>query len=200
IRNLVFYDTNPGVPVLTEESVQYIGDLGIWDIYGLTPPLEFDYPFHTINGEQICNIWQILFRTSLFDEVRPDLSGTLLMGCRISLILAMLLGAIFFFVIITMQIREMKKGNKELGIYLLVGYVLVVITFILFVVKYPYTCSANYRYVVISILYTAIGLLQVSDKPRIKTKAHNVFVSVVQYGFIALLTLITLILLVWNQW
>lgn len=200
IRNLVFYDTNPGVPVLTEESVQYIGDLGIWDIYGLTPPLEFGYPFHTINGEQICNIWQILFRTSLFDEVRPDLSGTLLMGCRISLILAMLLGSVFFFVIITMQIREIKKGNKELGIYLLVGYVLVVITFILFVVKYPYTCSANYRYVVISILYTAIGLLQVSDKPRIKTKAHNVFVSVVQYGFIALLTLITLILLVWNQW
>lgn len=200
IRNLLFYDTNPGVPVLTEESVQYIGDLGIWDIYGLTPPLEFGYPFHTINGDQICNIWQILFRTSLFDEVRPDLSDVLLMGCRISLILAMLLGAIFFVVIIVMQIREIRAGHKELGVYLLTGYLLVVVTFILFVVKYPYTCSANFRYVVISILYTGIGLLQLSDKPRIKTKAHLIFAALVQYGFVAFILLITSILLVWNQW
>lgn len=200
IRNLVFYHTNPGVPAMTEESIQYIGDLSFWDIYGITPPLKLDYPFHTLNGEDICNIWQILFRTSLFDEVRPDLPDILMMGCRISLLLAMVLGFIFFFVTILMQIREIKKGDKELGIYLLVGYVMVVFTFILFVVKYPFTCSANFRYVVIGLLYTAIALLQVSDKPRIQTKGHFVFASIMQYGFFTLIALLTAILLVWNQW
>ena len=95
---------------------------------------------------------------------------------------------------------KIKKGDKELGIYLLVGYVMVVFTFILFVVKYPFTCSANFRYVVIGLLYTAIALLQVSDKPRIQTKGHFVFASIMQYGFFTLIALLTAILLVWNQW
>ncbi len=200
IRNLVFYQTNPGVPAMTEESIQYIGDLSLWDIYGVTPSLALDYPFHTLYGDQICNIWQILFRTSLFDEIRPELPDALLIGCRICLLLAMILGAIFFVVTIIMQIREIKKGNKELGTFLMTGYVLVVITFILFVAKYPFTCSANYRYVVIGLLFTAISLLQLSDKPRMQSKAHHIFAAIMQYGFLALIVLLTVILFVWNQW
>lgn len=200
IRNLVFYNTNPGVPVVTEESIMYIGDLSVWNVYVLPQALELDYPFHTLNGEQICNIWQILFRTSLFSEIRPELPDFLMMGCRIALLLAMILGTIFFFVTIVMQIREIKKGDKELGIFLLVGYVMVVLTFILFVVKYPFTCSANYRYVVVGLLFTAISMLQLSDKSRIRTTAHKVFASIMEYGMFTLLALLTAILLVWNQW
>lgn len=200
IRNLVFYNTNPGVPAMTEESIQYIGDLSFWDIYGITPPLELEYPFHTLNGEQICNIWQILFRTSIFDEVRPELSDFLLIACQTALLLAMILGFIFFFVTIAMQIREIKKGDKELGIFLLVGYVMVVLTFILFVIKYPFTCSANYRYVVIGLLFTAISLLQLSDKPRIQSPGHRIFASLMEYGIFTMIALLMGILLVWNQW
>ncbi len=200
IRNLVFYDTNPGVPVLTEESVQYIGKFSFWDIYGIPSSLELEYPFHTINGSQICNIWQILFRTSIYDEIRPDLSDFLLTGSRVALLLAMILGVTLFIVTIVMQIREIKKGNQELGIFLLTGYVLVVLTFIAFVMKYPYTCSANYRYVVIGLLFNVIGLLQLSDKPRITTARHRIIASITEYGVFALVALLTSILLVWNQW
>lgn len=200
IRNLVFYDTNPGVPVLTEESEQYIGKFSYWDIFGIPSSLELDYPFHTINGNQICNTWQILFRTSLFDEIRPDISDFLLMCCRIALVLAVLLGIILFFVTIIMQIREIKKGDKELGIFLLVGYVFVVLTFIAFIIKYPYTCSANYRYVVVGLLFSTIGLIQLSDKPRMQTTAHKVFAAVVEFGVFALIAILTGVLLVWNQW
>ena len=200
IRNLVFYDTNPGVPVVTEESILYLGDLPKFYTYVFQPQLHLDYPFHSLHGEQICNIWQILFRTSLFDEIRPELPDFLLIGCQAALLLAMTLGTIFFFVTIIMQIREIKKGNKELGIFLLTGYVMVVLTFILFVLKYPFTCSANYRYVVIGLLFTAIAMIQLSDKPRIQTKSHRIFAAVMEYGMFALIALITSILLVWNQW
>lgn len=200
IRNLVFYDTNPGVPVVTEESILYLGDLPLLHTYLFQPQLHLNYPFHSLDGEQICNIWQILFRTSLFDEIRPALSDFLLIACQTVLILAMTLGFIFFFVTIIMQIREIKKGDKELGIFLLTGYVMVVLTFILFVVKYPFTCSANYRYVVIGLLFTAIAMIQLSDKARIQTKFHRIFAAVMEYGMFAFIALITSILLVWNQW
>lgn len=56
VRNLLFYDTNPGVPVLTESSEQYIGKFSYWQIFGLPSSLDLDYPFHTINGNTNCNI------------------------------------------------------------------------------------------------------------------------------------------------
>lgn len=200
IRNLVFYDTNPGVPVLTEESEQYIGRFSYWDIFGIPSALELDYPFHTINGNQICNAWQILFRTSLFDEVRPDLSDFLLMCCRIALVLAVILGIVLFFVTIIMQIREIRTGDKELGIFLLVGYVMVVLTFIAFIIKYKYTCSANYRYVVVGLLFSTVGFVQLADRSRMKTTGHKVFASIVEFGVFALVAILTGVLLVWNQW
>lgn len=200
IRNLLFYDTNPGVPVVTEESIMYLGDLSKVQTYLFQPQLNLDYPFHNLNGEQICNIWQILFRTSLFDEIRPDLSDFLLVCCQAALILGMTLGTVYFFVTICMQIREIRHGNQELGIFLLTGYIMVVLTFILFVVKYPFTCSANYRYVVIGLLFTAISMIQVSDRTRMKTKAHRILSSILEYGMSAFILLITLILLFWNQW
>ena len=200
IRNLIFYDTNPGVPVLTEASEQYIGKFSYWEIFGIPSALELEYPFHTINGNTICNTWHILFRTSLFDEIRPELSDFLLMCCRIALVLASTLGIVLFFVTIIMAIREIKSGNKDLGIFLLVGYVLVVLTFIAFIIKYPYTCSANFRYVVVGLLFSIIGFIQLCDKPRIKSTGHKLFASIVEFGVFSFVTIITLVLLVWNQW
>lgn len=200
VRNLVFYDTNPGVPVLTEESEQFIGRFSYWDVFGIPSSLELEYPFHTINGYTICNVWHILFRTSLFDEIRPDLSDFLLMCCRIALVLAATLGIVLFIITIIMEIREIKKGDKDLGVFLLVGHVIVFLTFIAFIVKYMYTCSANYRYVVVGLLFSTIGLLQFSDKSRMHNKTHAVLSCVVEFGVFAFVTIITLVLLVWNQW
>lgn len=200
IRNLVFYHTNPGVPILPPESEQYIGKFSYWQIFGLPASPELAYPFHTINGNTICNAWQILFRTSIFDEVRPELSNFLLMNCRIALILATLLGILLFIINIVMAIREIRKGNRELGVFLLVGYVLVVLTFIAFIIKYPYTCSANFRYVVVGLLFSVIGLIQFCDRSRMESKAHKICASLLEFLVFAFVAIITLILLTWNQW
>ena len=200
IRNLVFYRTNPGVPVLTEESVLYIGRHSWLRIFGIPSDLVMQYPFHTINGNQICNSWLILFRTSIFAEIRPDNLGDFLMAlCQLALLLTMTFGVIFALVTIIVQIQEIKKGDKELGIFLLTGYLSVIITFIGFIIKYPYTCSCDFRYVVISILFCAIALYQVNNR-AVFGHFHTLCVSVLNYGIIAILTLTTSILLFWNQW
>lgn len=200
IRNLVFYNTNPGVPILPPESEQYIGKFSYQQIFGLPASMELAYPFHTINGNTICNTWQILFRTSIFDEVRPELSDFLLQCCRVALILAATLGILLFVINILMAIREIRKGNRELGVFLLVGYVLVVLTFIAFIIKYPYTCSANFRYVVVGLLFSVIGLIQFCDRSRMESRIHQVCAAILEYLVLAFVILITLVLLTWNQW
>ncbi len=200
LRNLIFYRTNPGVPVLTEESVLYIGRYTYLDIFGIPSDFVIRYPFHTINGKQICNAWLILFRTSIFAEIRPtDLSEVLMITCRMALILTMLLGVICAILTVIVEINEIKKGDKELGIFLLTGYISVVITFIAFIIKYPYTCSCDFRYVVISILFTAITLYQVNSK-KLSNRVLNLSIGVINFGIISILFLTTTILLFWNQW
>ena len=199
IRNLVFYRTNPGVPVLTEESVLYIGKFPYSQIFGIPSDFIMRYPFHTINGKQICNAWLILFRTSIFAEVRPsELNDVLMTLCRVALILTMIFGVICALLTVIIEIKEIKKGDKEIGIFLLTGYLSVIITFIAFIIKYPYTCSCDFRYVVISILFTAISLYQANTR---KTgNASTIFVGIINLGMLTILSLTTTILLFWNQW
>lgn len=200
IRNLLFYRTNPGVPVLTEKSVLYIGRHSVSEIFGIPHDFIMRYPFHTINGNQICNSWLILFRTSIFAEIRPDnLSDVLMAACQLALLLTMIFGILFALTTIYVQIYEIRKGDKELGIFLLTGYLAVIITFVGFVIKYPYTCSCDFRYIVISILFTAITIHQINNK-RTFGRFNTLIVSFLNWGIIAILTLTTSILLFWNQW
>ena len=99
-----------------------------------------------------------------------------------------------------MAIREIRKGNRELGVFLLVGYVLVVLTFIAFIIKYPYTCSANFRYVVVGLLFSVIGLIQFCDRSRMESRVHHICAAILEYLVLAFVILITLVLLTWNQW
>ena len=122
------------------------------------------------------------------------------MCCRIALVLASTLGIVLFVITIFMEIREIRKGDKDLGVFLLVGHVIVFLTFIAFIVKYMYTCSANYRYVVVGLLFSTVGLLQFSDKSRMNGKGHQLLASIVEFGVFAFVSIITLVLLVWNQW
>ena len=59
---------------------------------------------------------------------------------------------------------------------------------------------ASWAVPVIGLLYTAIAMIQLSDKARIQTKFHRIFAAVMEYGMFAFIALITSILLVWNQW
>lgn len=199
LRNLIFYHTNPGVPVLTESSVLYIGRFSYLDIFGIPKDFIMRYPFHTINGKQICNSWLIVFRTSIFAEIRPDnLSDVFMYLSRLALLLTMTAGVIFAILTVIMQLEEWKKRNRELGIFLLVGYVSVIITFIGFIIKYPYTCSADFRYVVISILFTAITLYQMNHYS--KKSSAKICTGIMNFMIAALLICTTTILLFWNQW
>ncbi len=201
IRNLLFYNTNPGVPVLTESSVLYLGNHSFYEIFGLPASLTMDYPFHTINASQTSNAWLILLRTSIFAEIRPsNLSDFMMVLCRAAFLLTLVSSVVTGILLIYHQIKSLQKQNqKDLSIFMLTGYVAVLLTFILFIIKYPYTCSADFRYVAIITLFSAVTIYQVGNTDM-QSRFGKLIKSVFMFLTGAMLVLTTTVFLFWNQW
>lgn len=201
VRNLVKFGDQPGVPVATETSFLYTGNYSFWELFGFPSDLQIDQPFHNIHASELWNSWLILFRTSIFSEVNPpELPDIMFILCQLSIILAMILGLTLFIITIIMEIREIKKGDKELGIYLFTAYIFVIITFIAFIIKYPFTCSADFRYVVIGLVLNAIAYLQFSDTTKSSANIRKLILQLLNYLLTFFLILITAIFILWNQW
>ena len=91
------------------------------------------------------------------------------------------------------RINEAKRTSKEDRIFTLVGYVAMIISFIAFVIIYPYTCSSDFRYITICLIYTVmtIGL---ANKYKYK------WMPVFNAALIAFLGMITVIYMLWDRW
>lgn len=204
-RNLIRFHVKPGISSSTEDSVMYTGNYGLWARIGL-PSLSdwhFDFPFHPLSGDAIHNTWVIMFQTSLFTEEYPTLlTGLPLLLCRtayIAAILSAVFSALLFF---TVQYTKWKRGTKETGcevIFLSAGYLGFLLSFVLFAIKYPYTCSSDFRYIVICLIYIAVGL---ADSERIysDTGFMGVCSRIIRLGVCFTLVLMTIVYLSWGQW
>ncbi len=168
IRNIIRFHSKPGISSASPESNQYLGAYPLNEIIGIPVKSSIDFPFHSENAIYCHNAWSILFKTSLFAEIFPeDISPSLLNFCRILFIAAILLAAICFVLSIIRPVKLIRRGDIDLGLFLLIGYTSVIVTYILFVIKYPYTCSCDFRYVPTALLYAAISLIPVKKLTRL---------------------------------
>lgn len=221
LRNLILFHVKPGISSSTAASVMYTGHYGIWARIGAPAfsDWHFAFPFHPLSGDAIHNIWVIMFQTSLFAEVYPqNLSKFPLMLCQIVYPLAIwtaLCSALLFF---AAQFKKLKmknqiysntysnlnqtsieKGNRYEALFLSAGYFAFLLSFIAFSLKYPYTCSSDFRYIVICLIYIAIGL---ADSSRLYTgMTRSAFLSrIIRIGVYTTLFLSSTIYMFWNQW
>lgn len=210
VRNLVLFGEKPGVPVPGETSPMYTAPYSLWDRLGI-PALadwHFDFPFHPISAKACNNTWVIMFQTSLFAEEYPtDLPDVLLAMCQITFLLAVVLG--IFTAVLLVAVLLDKKTRREDTVFLLTGYVIMLISFAAFVIIYPYTCSSDFRYVAICLVYVAIALglgnkyylpAYLLQETNQITKIKSVCMHVINTGIIIVLTSITLIYMFWNRW
>lgn len=210
VRNLIRFGEKPGVPVPGETSPMYTANLSLWDRLGI-PSLSqwhFDFPFHPISAKVCCNTWAIMFHTSLFAEEYPaDLSDILLILCQITFVLALLLGIATAILLVYVLLQ--KRTDKETRIYLLTGYIIMLISFAAFVIIYPYTCSSDFRYVAICLVYIAIALglgnryflqLPYTSASRFLTKAVPIIMHAINWGILFILGAIQIIYLFWERW
>lgn len=210
IRNLIQFGEKPGVPVPGETSPMYTGHYNLWERLGI-PSLSdwhFDFPFHPISAKACHNTWAIMFHTSLFSEEYPtELPDVLLVLCQITFILAVILGITTAILLVIVLLH--KKTRREDTVFLLTGYVVMLISFAAFVIIYPYTCSSDFRYVIICLVYVAIALglgnkyylsTPLSKDTNQLTKAKAYCMYAINTGIIILLTSITLIYIFWERW
>ena len=173
IRNLVKFHQKPGIASATPEDIKYMGEWSILRRLTIPYNFEFKYPFFNEYGSVSSNIWDIMFKTSLFGEMRPDISDFMLVICRAGLIIS-----IFGFIVLTLLSvikyagiilnRGIKKrissevvnNKKEVGVFLLTGFLAVILSYVAFTIKYPYTCSCDFRYIIVILMYFAITLVK----------------------------------------
>ena len=207
VRNLIRFGEKPGVPVPGETSPMYTETFSLWERLGI-PSLSdwnFAFPFHPISAKACCNTWVIMFHTSLFGEEYPvDLPDVLLVLCQITFFLAVLFGIATAVLLIAVLLN--KKTSREDRVFLLVGYVIMLVSFAAFVIIYPYTCSSDFRYVAICLLYIAIaiglGNRYYLSVPAVCTKNRicQAAMHVINAGIITILTFINLIYIFWDRW
>ena len=201
-RNLIRFHVKPGISSATEASVMYTGDYGIWERVGI-PALSdwhFDFPFHPLSGDVIHNTWVIMFQTSLFGEIYPmGLDGISLILGRVVYIMAIVCGVLSALLFLVMQYRKYKSAvqmNMQDTVFLSSGYLVFLLSLAVFSLKYPYTCSSDFRYIVICLPYVAIGLADSGVFCREGTKASTLS-RCIGIGVCVSLFLTTIIYMIW---
>lgn len=210
VRNLICFGEKPGVPVPGETSPMYTAVYSLWERLGIPAfsDWNFAFPFHPISAKACNNTWVIMFHTSLFAEEYPtNLSDVLLILCQITFVLAVIFGIITALLLFAVLFH--KKTGRENSIFLLTGYIIMLISFAVFVVIYPYTCSSDFRYVAICLVYIAIALglgnqyylcplYEREDNAFAKVK--SVSMHIINWGIIMILTFSTVIYTFWGRW
>ena len=180
VRNLVRFGEKPGIPspaLIPNESVMYTGEYSVWSIIGVPrlADLHVEFPFHPLSAKAIHNTWVILFQTGLFAEAYPTTIGDALLSfAQIAYVASIIVAVVttiaflvFYAVKLIRQIRT-KSDHSDILItlFLWTTYVFMLLSFCLYVFKYPYTCSSDFRYMTASLVFTSLGFVVMQSEGR----------------------------------
>ena len=217
VRNLIRFGEKPGIPspaLIPNESVMYTGEFSVWSIIGIPSiaDLHVGFPFHPLSAKAIHNTWVILFQTGLFAEAYPTTIGDFLLAFAqiayvASIILAVITTVVFIACYAVKVVKGAKEGTALRDLFLWSTYVFMLLSFCLYVFKYPYTCSSDFRYMTASLVFTSLGyvLLQksgdeeksVGDK-TVKSVAAGVLRFVVNFCMAATLLCSLIVYMNWE--
>lgn len=158
VRNALLFGESPGVPTPGVDSISYTGMYTYLERFGIPRTLDLNYPFFSPYSRNDYNTWLIMLKTAFFAEVRPNVRGLNLFICQCIMILAVITCIVFSALIIYTGIKMIKSSNVELGVFQLVSFATIVITFIVFVIIYPYTCSGDFRYIPTILITTSLAM------------------------------------------
>ncbi len=145
---------------LPEDSWQYIGNYTLWQRFGIPNPLTLvDNLTHGSIGYGH-NMWVQMFRTAALGEM--NLSGLPMPVKILSMLLIMVSGVVAALAFIAF-IRFFGTKTYDFAIkwFLIIIYLVQVISFVRFCYGYPHQCTMNFRYMVPVLIPQAIALADV---------------------------------------
>ncbi len=153
---------------LPDDSWQYIGNYTLWQRFGIPNPLTLvDNLTHGSIGYGH-NMWVQMFRTAALGEM--DLSELSMIQKVLSMVLILVCGAVAVLAFMAfIRFFGTKKYDFAIKWFLIIIYVVQVISFVRFCYGYPHQCTLNFRYMVPVLIPQAIALADIR-----RTKEKNV--------------------------
>lgn len=165
IRNLFKYN----MPILwvyelSEDTWQYTGNVPVINRFLWPVPAEMIDNLKNFKIGCGYNVWMQIMRTSVLGEWDMAEVGK---GIKIIAVLLMLTGALIAFVAFLYFVKifiigigknnhnKIKPMNRVLFV---VGYVVVMVCYLIFAYKYPQQCSMHFRYIEITLLFPTVAL------------------------------------------
>ncbi|MGI6205613.1 MAG: ArnT family glycosyltransferase [Anaerovoracaceae bacterium] len=165
VRNLVKFGVPLGyVPSDSVQSDQYIGNYSLFErLFDFS-----DHPFRSIflnrgaDGTEH-NIIVAILKTSLFGEwnLGGSFTSKIVPLCWIALVLNIILIGIALFAMVFFLIKKNRFLDGVMKLFLGGYYVLLMVQYVVFCIRYPFTCSMDFRYIVPTLLIGSlfIGIL-----------------------------------------
>lgn len=207
IRNLINYN----IPInyvwqVSPDVAMNVQSKGIFTRFFDFSPFQFNSVYDQY-GWYNCPYYEYnptigLFKTSLFDEAQYtsglDFFAVSLFWINVILALVAIIAMVY------MLIKKTNIIDNIMKIFLLLLYIVPVVSYYIFCVAYPYTCTMNIRYTVMSIvigtLFLSMLLQDIRDTSNIDGEIKTAKKAVIIFGIIlislfCILSIITYIMI-----
>lgn len=186
-RNYLGWEVPPSyIPMLADDSAQYVGNHPIWErLFDLSPhQFRYIYDCYEIYGQDYSeyNPFIGLLKTAVFDEFVgtkrfPAVTGVgeVLFWTQVLLVVLTILAGIRLL---------HQKGLDPEKLALLVTYGVTLVSYVSFCIAYPHTCTQSFRYAVPT-LYTSLLFLGIWIGTGTKSKPLRIAAGSVTGVFLA---------------
>lgn len=182
IRNSILYRIPLSYvqKISTAQTDLYITESTFWARMGLPTWKQLSYPFLEFEPNLHSNVWIQTMKTSLFDEIRPDVGSSLFQSIALILLwVAILLVILMNYAMIRDCIT--RKGKQiPITLFLLIEYVTMLVSYLVFCFKEPFLCTMNFRYIPLTFWIPVIGTAfwmqkdsEAASNKRLAAKNHT---------------------------
>lgn len=187
IRQKILFDLpfNYVQPLNKIDMWQYVGDYGFWQRMKPSISSALQHPWYTGLPENQHQIWQEMFRTSLFDEWAFQLpQGNYISLAKVLMFFGIALGLATTILFLRVLLKKGSMDRVMKGMCA-VCYGTLLLFYVKFCFDYPYICTMNFRYIVLALLFPVLGTgIWMSEKR--KKHPGTAVVQVCQILFIVL--------------
>ncbi len=196
IRNYLLYHMPFTYVPRVNSEIQFVGDYGAISRVGIPGLKQICYSFIRFNAPTEHNIWVQMVRTSLFDEIMPRDTVSLVYSMALFLFWITLLLSIIALVMYIRVLNSNKTLKIEMKLFFSILFTTLLFSFIQFSFLYPHICTMNFRYIVPIVLLPCLAWGSYLNEVKEDALSNRILTSFL-YCFIGLSVLMNAAFIVW---
>ena len=181
IRNaILFAQPLGGIYALPFSSDQYIGNLSLWHRLGFFNPLQLFSPLY-LDHTTASNAPLYLLKSAVFGEFSFDIDFLIPFGLLLSNLMLIMLSLVAMGIVI----RHVLRQRDVIWGFILGVWFVTMVSYLWFILRYPFYCSMDIRYLLITVLIGALCIGKALQSDNIYPRFIPIYAKAV--GFCLLL-------------